>query len=700
MVALWAAMLVSLMIAIDVEGISGRVRRLAIGAALAHALAVLSDAGDGGSFHLAIFSLPVAEWITEVLDVIAAPAYALALWCMGAFLALDRLAGDDAPTVPASQQNRRWLAPNLHACEFTKRFKAATFDWSFIDAAYCISLFEREDRAAQATAAFNEIGLSSRLLFYRPNRHPTNPAQGIWNSHREIARRALAAGHSRIAVFEDDVCFDRGLSPRKLDQIKRLLQSLPEDWQIFFLGHWPLTCRFVRLGLLQTRSVCAHAYIANRNLLEWMATSDYRQHQLDNPKSTIVGTGIDHAFAKLPRAYAVYPMVAIQSASPSDHLRSPKRGNINRLWHIATRTRLRDWGISHLMRPNEARAVASARVRALFETVTTFQCCQAPRRTTRNINSDSERASDLNAPNRRAPRSSTDFSQDFRRPRDRLTIFEFRSIGTGDVRQRSAVEVSASPDHTSRVASQTGGVLIARDLAKSFNLRPVVRGLDLAIRSGEAVGLLGPNGAGKTTVFHMLTGLIPVDQGMIALDGIDISYLPIHRRARLGLSYLPQEPSIFRALTVEANIRAALELTADGKGERERSLRELLEEFQLTQLANSPASALSGGERRRVEIARAMATRPRFILLDEPFTGIDPIMIGDIRRLVRQFTARGIGVLITDHNVRETLEIIDRAYVMLDGQLLIEGSPNEIVCMPPKYRPLASSTWSASKSLW
>lgn len=221
--------------------------------------------------------------------------------------------------------------------------------------------------------------------------------------------------------------------------------------------------------------------------------------------------------------------------------------------------------------------------------------------------------------------------------------------------------------------------LVAVGLRKSFGQRPVVRGVNLSLKRGEAVGLLGPNGAGKTTVFYMITGLIASDQGTISLDGTDITTLPMYQRARLGIGYLPQESSIFRGLTVEDNIRAVLELAEPDRQRRESELRELLDEFSVSHLRHSPAVALSGGERRRVEIARALATHPQFMLLDEPFAGIDPIAIGDIRQLVRQLTARGIGVLITDHNVRETLELIDRALIIHEGEVLTEGTPQEIV---------------------
>ena len=228
--------------------------------------------------------------------------------------------------------------------------------------------------------------------------------------------------------------------------------------------------------------------------------------------------------------------------------------------------------------------------------------------------------------------------------------------------------------------------LVVEGLRKSYKRRPVVRDVSLSVRRGEAVGLLGPNGAGKTTVFYMITGLIAADSGRISLDGAEITHLPMYRRARLGIGYLAQESSIFRGLTVEENIRAVLELTEGSKQKRESKLRELLDEFSIQHIRNSPAVALSGGERRRVEIARALAAEPEFMLLDEPFAGIDPIAISDIRKLVRQLTSRGIGVLVTDHNVRETLELIDTALIIHEGQVLTEGTPQEIVSNPDVRR--------------
>lgn len=223
------------------------------------------------------------------------------------------------------------------------------------------------------------------------------------------------------------------------------------------------------------------------------------------------------------------------------------------------------------------------------------------------------------------------------------------------------------------------GTLIAHGLTKSYNTRQVVNGVSLVVRRGEAVGLLGPNGAGKTTCFYMITGLVPVDAGTIALDGNDITALPMYRRARLGVGYLPQEASIFRGLTVEENIRAVLEVHYKDKTERERQLDSLLAEFHIERLRKSAAVALSGGERRRLEIARALASDPAFMLLDEPFAGVDPISVSDIQNLVRHLTARGIGVLITDHNVRETLGLIDRAYIIHAGEVLTHGRANDIV---------------------
>lgn len=224
-----------------------------------------------------------------------------------------------------------------------------------------------------------------------------------------------------------------------------------------------------------------------------------------------------------------------------------------------------------------------------------------------------------------------------------------------------------------------GHGLFAHGIGKSYKKREVVKNVSIEVHRGEAVGLLGPNGAGKTTSFYMIVGLVQPDTGSITLDGADITELPMYRRARLGIGYLPQEASIFRGLNVEQNIMAALEVVERDPDQREVMLDGLLSEFGITHLRRSPSLALSGGERRRLEIARALASQPHYILLDEPLAGIDPIAVGEIRDLVSHLKDRGIGVLITDHNVRETLEVIDRAYIMHSGQVLMQGVPEEIV---------------------
>jgi lipopolysaccharide export system ATP-binding protein len=222
-------------------------------------------------------------------------------------------------------------------------------------------------------------------------------------------------------------------------------------------------------------------------------------------------------------------------------------------------------------------------------------------------------------------------------------------------------------------------VLKAEGLMKRYRKRTVVSDVSLAVESGEVVGLLGPNGAGKTTCFYMILGLVPIDRGRVSLDGEDLTHLPIFRRSRLGLSYLPQEASIFRKLTVAQNIRAVLELQGVEEGDIDARLEALLDDLHIGHLRASPALSLSGGERRRVEIARALATRPRFILLDEPFAGVDPIAVLDIQQIIRFLKTRGIGVLITDHNVRETLGICDHAYIINQGAVLAFGKPQEII---------------------
>jgi lipopolysaccharide export system ATP-binding protein len=262
-------------------------------------------------------------------------------------------------------------------------------------------------------------------------------------------------------------------------------------------------------------------------------------------------------------------------------------------------------------------------------------------------------------------------------------LFNRSQTGPSDVSLLEPPPAGSSPHVFHRAGSEAvfggPGILAVKGLQKSYRGRTVVQDAGLNVRAGEAVGLLGPNGAGKTTIFYMITGLVGADRGVISLDGHDVTSLPMYRRARLGIGYLPQEASIFRGLNVEDNIRAVLEIVEPSRKERERKLDALLDEFNITRLRKSPSIALSGGERRRCEIARALAGEPTFMLLDEPFAGIDPIAVGDIQNLVRHLTRRGIGVLITDHNVRETLGLIDRAYIIHSGRVLTEGTPDAIV---------------------
>ena len=239
-------------------------------------------------------------------------------------------------------------------------------------------------------------------------------------------------------------------------------------------------------------------------------------------------------------------------------------------------------------------------------------------------------------------------------------------------------KTTAGGEATPHLIAENAG-LVASHLGKRYKKRPVLRDVSLSVNRGEAVGLLGPNGAGKTTCFYLITGLIGADTGTITLDGHDITDLPMYRRARLGIGYLPQEASIFRGMSVEDNIRAVLEVVEPIQERRETMLDELLGEFSITHLRRTPALALSGGERRRVEIARALASQPSFMLLDEPLAGIDPIAVAEIRELVSHLKDRGIGVLITEHNVRETLDLVDRAYILHDGSMLMDGRPDEIV---------------------
>jgi len=229
-----------------------------------------------------------------------------------------------------------------------------------------------------------------------------------------------------------------------------------------------------------------------------------------------------------------------------------------------------------------------------------------------------------------------------------------------------------------KVKDGSGGLSV-RSLGKSYKKRPVLRDVSLELHKGEVAALLGPNGAGKTTCFYAIAGLITPETGQVMVDGVDVTLLPMYRRAKLGIGYLPQEASIFRGLSVEGNILSILELGIKGRAERQNALDELLAEFSIEYLRRAPAISLSGGERRRVEIARCLAARPSYILLDEPFAGVDPIAVGEIRELVSHLKDRKVGVLITDHNVRETLEIVDRAYILHDGKVLKSGTPAEVV---------------------
>ena len=260
------------------------------------------------------------------------------------------------------------------------------------------------------------------------------------------------------------------------------------------------------------------------------------------------------------------------------------------------------------------------------------------------------------------------------------------SDGFDDTPEQSGRRVTQFPDGSYsgdesgkiKLVSENRG-LQARGIGKNFGNKRVVRNVSIGVRRGEAVGLLGPNGAGKTTTFYMLSWLMQADEGSIFLDGNDVTETPLYQRARLGIGYLPQESSIFRGLSVEKNIRAVLEITESNADLRDSMLEELLAEFGIGHLRNTPSINLSGGERRRLEIARALAARPTFLLLDEPLAGIDPIAVADIRDLISQLKEHGLGVLITDHNVRETLEIVERAYIIHDGAVLMEGTPEEVV---------------------
>ena len=253
-----------------------------------------------------------------------------------------------------------------------------------------------------------------------------------------------------------------------------------------------------------------------------------------------------------------------------------------------------------------------------------------------------------------------------------------KSLQWPDDRLLTNLDAAESDSKPPQLVAETPGLII-NNIGKSFKKRPVLRDVSIELRRGEIIGLLGPNGAGKTTCFYIITGLIAPDYGAISLDGANITQLPMYRRSRLGIGYLPQESSIFRGLTVENNIRAVLEVVESDHDQREAMLDALLAEFSISHLRRTPAIALSGGERRRVEIARALASQPAFMLLDEPLAGIDPIAVHDIRDLVYHLKDRGIGVLITDHNVRETLDMVERAYILHDGMVLMQGAPGEIV---------------------
>jgi lipopolysaccharide export system ATP-binding protein len=263
--------------------------------------------------------------------------------------------------------------------------------------------------------------------------------------------------------------------------------------------------------------------------------------------------------------------------------------------------------------------------------------------------------------------------------------------GNGSWQDGGGSPPGSSPREAARPAAshrrrEQASYLAAHGLEKAYGGRKVVDGVSLYVRRGEAVGLLGPNGAGKTTAFYTITGLIKADRGRIELDGHDVTHLPMYQRARLGIGYLPQEASIFRGLNVEDNIRAVLEVVEPNRRRREADLKALLDEFEIARHRKTPSIALSGGERRRVEIARALASRPSYMLLDEPFAGIDPKAVVEIQRLVRRLTTRGIGVLITDHNVRETLDLTDRSYIIYSGQVLMEGRKDDIVNDPEVRR--------------
>lgn len=256
----------------------------------------------------------------------------------------------------------------LHACPGADS-EAEGYGWGFIDRAYCISLIERDDRARTAAEAFVRAGLASRVDFYRPRRHASDPVAGIWESHRAVARTALAAGHRTVAIFEDDIEFLPGFGPAALRRVAQAFARLPQGWQIFYLGHWPLRCRFIAPGLLQTSSGCTHAYVLSHDALKWLAATDFASWRASPLSGATVGVGIDGAYAASGRCYAVFPMVAIQSTSPADHIRAGKAGRVRKLKHLVTRTRAREWMLSNLMRPNEYLMAALALIPGLRDPI-------------------------------------------------------------------------------------------------------------------------------------------------------------------------------------------------------------------------------------------------------------------------------------------------------------------------------------------
>lgn len=361
LLANWVAMSALLIAALRRERIGSLFRRWGWTVVFVHAfsailgiVAMVSPLGKWASEALI--------WSSEALDAMDAAGYAVLLGFIAAMLAVKHLASTPAPvfrsTVPATFEAR--ALARFHPCPVDPTCaychghheNHVFYDWSFAGAIYCISLADREDRTRSATAEFHKVGICRQLIFYRPERLDSSPIEGIWNSHREVARHAIAGGYTRALIFEDDVKFVRSLEPERVARIASSLRRLPADWQVFFLGHWPLRMKFLARDLVQTASGCCHAYIANRPMLEWLATSDYHVLKVTGRRNYI-GKGIDSMFAGLDRAFATYPMIAIQSSSPSNHIRATKQGKISAIEHFVTRTRLRVWFLSRLMRPNE-----------------------------------------------------------------------------------------------------------------------------------------------------------------------------------------------------------------------------------------------------------------------------------------------------------------------------------------------------------